>query len=750
MGEGMGDRLQQILRSLCFKTQWKYAVFWKLKHRARMMLTWEDAYYDNHEEPNPSNSTVASILSSETHDSHRMGDPLGLAVAKMSYLVYSLGEGIIGQVAFTGKHRWIFADEPASNYWSSSEYADGLQAQFSAGIKTIAVVAVVPYGVVQLGSLNSVVEDLKLVSHIKHVFGLLHNSLASFSSISVQHTQKNILNMSADFNDCLHKLDLVSNKSRVLQPYSLPSLGNYDNLSQSVLQMRGFHQRNAAQVADERLAVDLPAVRANGSVESLRLRSGNVTSEFQKQEQLKVFNNKKSGEMNTSGGMEIGLGTEGKFGLSSCNVYSENALLNNFGLPVDTCTVDHPCLPSVPDFANRERINLDGIGFLQDEALQVPQSLEMQLGYESEKKSMIPMTESSNDLAKAPLMFSAGCELHEALGSAFKKEEDAGIWSEAGETEVEDLVKAPDEAVSSLFSGSEHLLEAVVANACAGASNITSENSLCKSGWSSLLTTENSLQTPDHIKHGGSSAGGQAQTSSFLAEDGTHQSMGSVGRCAESFVLKSPKETSSMTPSACSGLSERQTEPSKVNRKRARPGESCRPRPRDRQLIQDRVKELREIVPNGSKCSIDALLERTIKHMIFLQSVTSHADKLKRCAESKLCGNGSHLVRTCSQDRGASWALEVGSQFKASPIVVENLNMNGQMLVEMLCEDCSLFLEIAEVIRGLGFTILKGVTESREEKTWACFVVEGRGNDGLQRMDILWSLMQLQQSKTSI
>ncbi|XP_058092586.1 transcription factor EMB1444-like [Magnolia sinica] len=190
--------------------------------------------------------------------------------------------------------------------------------------------------------------------------------------------------------------------------------------------------------------------------------------------------------------------------------------------------------------------------------------------------------------------------------------------------------------------------------------------------------------------------------------------------------------------------------PSKVNRKRARPGESCRPRPRDRQLIQDRVKELREIVPNGSKCSIDALLERTIKHMIFLQSVTSHADKSKRCADSKLCGNGSHLVRTCSQDRGASWALEVGSQFKASPIIVENLNMNGQMLVEMLCEDCSLFLEIAEVIRGLGFTILKGVTESREEKTWACFVVEGRGNDGLQRMDILWSLMQLQQSKTSI
>jgi hypothetical protein len=39
----------------------------------------------------------------------------------------------------------------------------------------------------------------------------------------------------------------------------------------------------------------------------------------------------------------------------------------------------------------------------------------------------------------------------------------------------------------------------------------------------------------------------------------------------------------------------------KVIKKRARPGESTRPRPKDRQQIQDRVKELREIVPNSAK-----------------------------------------------------------------------------------------------------------------------------------------------------
>lgn len=39
----------------------------------------------------------------------------------------------------------------------------------------------------------------------------------------------------------------------------------------------------------------------------------------------------------------------------------------------------------------------------------------------------------------------------------------------------------------------------------------------------------------------------------------------------------------------------------KANRKRSRPGESPRPRPKDRQMIQDRIKELREMVPNGAK-----------------------------------------------------------------------------------------------------------------------------------------------------
>lgn len=46
-----------------------------------------------------------------------------------------------------------------------------------------------------------------------------------------------------------------------------------------------------------------------------------------------------------------------------------------------------------------------------------------------------------------------------------------------------------------------------------------------------------------------------------------------------------------------------------TNRKKRRePGDSQKPRPRDRQLIQDRIKELREIVPNGAKVRLTEML----------------------------------------------------------------------------------------------------------------------------------------------
>jgi hypothetical protein len=74
--------------------------------------------------------------------------------------------------------------------------------------------------------------------------------------------------------------------------------------------------------------------------------------------------------------------------------------------------------------------------------------------------------------------------------------------------------------------------------------------------------------------------------------------------------------------------------------------------------------------------------------------------------------------------QGSSCAVEVGGHLQVSSIIVENLNKQGMVLIEMLCEECGHFLEIANVIRSLDLVILRGFTETQGEKTWICFVTE--------------------------
>lgn len=111
---------------------------------------------------------------------------------------------------------------------------------------------------------------------------------------------------------------------------------------------------------------------------------------------------------------------------------------------------------------------------------------------------------------------------------------------------------------------------------------------------------------------------------------------------------------------------------------------------------------------------------------------------------------GLHLKENF--DGRATWAFDVGSQSMVCPIIVEDLDAPRQMLVEvmtkiyhlkigitlrsafitffllcfgqMLCEEQGFFLEIADLIRGLGLTILKGMMETRNDKIWARFAVE--------------------------
>ncbi|KAF7845457.1 transcription factor EMB1444-like isoform X1 [Senna tora] len=182
-----------------------------------------------------------------------------------------------------------------------------------------------------------------------------------------------------------------------------------------------------------------------------------------------------------------------------------------------------------------------------------------------------------------------------------------------------------------------------------------------------------------------------------------------------------------------------------IGKKRGRVGNTEKPRPRDRQLIMDRMKELRELIPDGARCSIDNLLDRTVKHMLYLQNITKQAEKLKQCLLQEVpdCKkqkiNGSHAGRTC--------AFDLESEHQVCPLIVEDLGCSGNLLIEMICSEAALFLEIVSVIQRMELTIMKGVLESRSSTYWASFIVEVPR--GFHRMDILCPLLHLLQLRTN-
>ncbi|KAG5539467.1 hypothetical protein RHGRI_019868 [Rhododendron griersonianum] len=150
----------------------------------------------------------------------------------------------------------------------------------------------------------------------------------------------------------------------------------------------------------------------------------------------------------------------------------------------------------------------------------------------------------------------------------------------------------------------------------------------------------------------------------------------------------------------------------KVGRKKARPG--SRPKPKDRQQIQDRIAELRKLIPNGLKVNEPVLRENS-----------------------------------CSSGYNVMWATEVGAQTMVDPLDVKDLRIPGQKLIQMLCEEKGFFLEIVDIIQGFGLTILKGVMEVRKDKIWASFIVEAEAKRHVTKQQIYLSLHQLLYQKAS-
>ncbi|PIA56589.1 hypothetical protein AQUCO_00700733v1 [Aquilegia coerulea] len=192
--------LQHTLRSLCSSCldspKWVYAVFWRILPRnypppkwdygggvldrskgnkRNWILVWEDGFCDFYECERAGSGYIKG----------RFG---GDVFFKMSHEVYNFGEGLVGKVAAENSHKWVFKentpekDPSVFSSWNGSiePQPKAWDMQFNSGIQTIAIISV-REGLIQLGSLEKIVEDLNLVINIQRKFSYLHSIPGVFS-----------------------------------------------------------------------------------------------------------------------------------------------------------------------------------------------------------------------------------------------------------------------------------------------------------------------------------------------------------------------------------------------------------------------------------------------------------------------------------------------------------------------------------------------------------------------------------------
>ncbi|KAG6510799.1 transcription factor LHW-like isoform X1 [Zingiber officinale] len=873
----MGLPLREALRQLCLDYGWSYAVSWKLDvFQNRMHLIWEDGYYN--QKPSVSNIKISISLPKQEDlgiNSYfselgcEADDPIKVLVDKiMASHVHFVGDGLVGQVASSGKYVWINKHRFGSICKGLAE----LNCQFAAGIQTIIIIPVLPYGVIQFGSTQMVTENMGFIHHIRSLFTkITYNS----NDLLSEGTQKSLTEEcqtytscrstfgSRSTNACLNVDDRPNVTSDWCNPDSLKpqaprSFSEYVSLALS--QFNKKVQPCASQLVPMKKAVkmaypigklilqsadgifhmpDIQCIQqvllddTNSRCQNEHSISNSVllsnTIKILEEElmftsgvrPLEAANNVSDiGNINSSSNsprVTKYLSSSTKLSLSGAppNLDQRSHVLRLRSTWTSEVTMEHPfsCNEVAYTQSNAEvKENDDSVqashlysgessgqvsyfdmlpSVLQEctiHDLKPVQSDQIGKNVDYEENGTRTRILCAQNLKEYKLLPTSS----QTSSSLFASNDDTFHMSDVNqktywindnltdvvhknftnacnfidlpslpaETDAPPILDSLNEQISyaGLFSidNSNQLLDAVISKINPGVKQRSESNASCKSTVTDTYSA-NCARTPNHgevhlakhmkdefvgfaplvvktepsrISYGRSSCSSEKNGENYH-ESGFHKSQISpwVGSCH-----------SAKNDYASDSTSKRVSEIGNLNRKRSRPGERPRPRPKDRQMIQDHIKELREIIPNGAKCSIDALLEKTIKHMLFLQSVTKHAEKLKVAGEPKISTHQGGLLLKDNFNGGATWALDVGTQPITCPIVVEDLNPPRQLLVEMLCEQGCSFLEIADFIRGLGLTILKGVMETHKNHAWARFAVEA--NRDVTRMEIFLALMQ--------
>ncbi|KAJ4835275.1 hypothetical protein Tsubulata_002785 [Turnera subulata] len=697
--------LRNLLKSLCNSSScWNYAVLWKLRPGNPTILTWEDGCFGYPKPSEPLLSISDDIYCGDAggafSSTFKMSSPsgsssrsqIGLLVADMSLLQYAFGEGIVGIVACTEIHSWVSFSNVVTGEVNPEfvpQCPEEWLLQFASGIKTILLVPVLPHGVLQLGSSEEVTEDIEMVAQIKRQFSTLN----SFGKNSAPFSSKR--DLKAQFSS------LVTSRPT----------GHSDASSTIEVSLVKCEESN------ESVTINNPKFPKDNLLEALNY-------ENQKDNVLQMDLEEISTPSESMNASQLDMMESRLFELSS--------LMEELQAYTDLNVQD------VELFA--ESLN------------------EILRTYPGDMQRPSCGVEAINDAdhknRSSLLIFPKDSELHKALGSAFQTQANEKLWDLSflvGDCDSskficnKDFGDRTEPSRLTEASDAENLLEAVIAkgyhsidHTSLGRSTTSSKS--CTNSSENLGGSTQPENRPEISGLVGSDSVKWCQFTSCVSQNTDSTTVDAL----DSMMSTVHKERQERVQNDM----QRQNE-EKMPRasRRARPVDNQKPRPRDRQLIQDRVKELRELVPNGAKCSIDGLLDRTIKHMLYLRSITDQAEKLKQWVHQEVTyrKNCRSTSGNSTNEHGMSRAYEYGSNLQLCPIVVEDLAHPGHMIIEMLCDDHGLFLEIAQVICGLELTILKGVIEVRSSDTWAHFIVEAC--KGFHRLDIFWPLMQLLHKK---
>lgn len=784
--ELMGDSIvKETLESLSCNNGWSYGAFWGFDQKNSLLLTLQDVYCEEH---------------------------LGVVIDDMLVQVHMLGQGVIGQSAFSKNHRWMISDSHSGKLSPSGslQNSDALQdysafhCQFSNGIKTIVVISVEPLGVVQFGSTQKLAERLEFVTQTRELF----QSIEILQGLALSEIEPLSLQ-----NDAWEASGLFASLISCQSPHSAtPAFQHGDSCADLIEKDCLLENITPSFPSTSDCETTGPLATASSLCDNgLRFPStvAHVDSNGNKStaSSLMFEHSASQGPFNCSW-TDYDIQESSIFNLM-CNLESfidmpktsqqlcENKMSNqNHGLwfhsaedqlqrPSNLCTFEE-LLPEI-EFAksvSKHCTNDDLFQWFSPMTDENNDIMEAKLKSDPSGTSEVISLSSNSKGHHVPTNLildnqpstSVQSSVTNAINSA-EKEKGSGIfgndmrsdcprvdmWSK-NPGDWEDVMRSMD------ISGHLHF--------CASSSDCMSEQYL-----ESKLRTSNTLfsqlglyQRLDAIGRGScsvansdfrdewsSTAKRRKIESPLLSSNevsclpefvGTVNSLQPVHHLNSTSNFESKdkvirkKEAGSCNDDNCSIIAEdtvlspKKLElPAKTIKKKAKPG--TKPRPRDRQQIHDRLLELRDLIPNGEKMSIDRLLHLTIKHLLFLQCVTRHAKRFVQTDELKsgTVGNGYP-----NSGKGVTWACEVGDQTMFCPLIVEDLSVPGQMLIEILCEEQGFFLEIVDIIRGFGLTVLKGVMEVRETKIWARFNVEAEENrQHVTRHEIFSSLVQLLQ-----